>query len=171
VCGALGADDFVEIEPWGKAKLQWLRQFLRPEHGIASHDAFGQVFAAIDAEQFAAAFRRWVRSVLPALGNDEVVSVDVKSSRRSGALVQMASSCCQRHAVLSLMRATSPERSACHAISATLSRDRGRSERLARVSAPANNSWTLDSTHVGGQVSVTARKPGAQTHSLGGARC
>jgi hypothetical protein len=62
VCGALGADDFVEIEPWGNATLQWLRQFLRPVHGIGSHDAVGRVFAAIDAEQFAAAFRRWAKT-------------------------------------------------------------------------------------------------------------
>lgn len=87
VCAVLsGADDFVEIEAWGKAKLPWLRQFLRLERGIASHDTFGRVFATIDAEQFAAAFRRWVAGVLPALDKDEVVSVDGKSSRRSGAL-------------------------------------------------------------------------------------
>ncbi len=87
VCAVLsGADDFVEIEAWGKAKLGWLRRFLRLEYGIASHDTFGRVFAAIDAEQFGAAFRRWVSGVLPALDKDEVVSVDGKTSRRSGAL-------------------------------------------------------------------------------------
>lgn len=49
VCAVLcGADDFVEIEGWGKAKLGWLRQFLRLEHGIASHDTYGRLFAAID---------------------------------------------------------------------------------------------------------------------------
>jgi hypothetical protein len=37
VCAVLsGADDFVEIEAWGKAELQWLRQFLRLEHRRAS---------------------------------------------------------------------------------------------------------------------------------------
>ena len=39
---------------------------------------------------------------------------------------RIASSCSQRHTVLSLMRATSPERSAWRATSAALSRDRGR---------------------------------------------
>src|SRR5580765_825006 len=39
---------------------------------------------------------------------------------------RMASSCSQRQTVLSLMRATRPERSACRATSATLSRDSGR---------------------------------------------
>jgi predicted transposase YbfD/YdcC len=87
VCAVLsGADEFVEIQAWGKAKLQWLRQFLKLEHGIASHDTFGRVFAAIDAEEFEAAFRRWVAGVLPALDKDEVVSLDGKTSRGSGAL-------------------------------------------------------------------------------------
>lgn len=89
VCAVLsGADDFVEIEAWGTAKLDWLRQFLKLEHGIASHDTFGRVFAAIDADEFATAFRRWVAGVLPALDQDEVVSLDGKTSRRSGALDQ-----------------------------------------------------------------------------------
>jgi predicted transposase YbfD/YdcC len=89
VCAVLsGADDFVEIEAWGTAKLDWLRQFVKLEHGIASHDTFGRVFAAIDADEFATAFRRWVAGVLPALDQDEVVSLDGKTSRRSGALDQ-----------------------------------------------------------------------------------
>jgi hypothetical protein len=37
----------------------------------------------IDPEQFEAAFRCWVQSVLPALGA-EAVAIDGKASRRSG---------------------------------------------------------------------------------------
>ena len=85
VCGVLaGADDFVEIEEWAKEKSDWFRQYLRLEHGIPSHDTFGRVFAAIDAEAFGAAFRRWVSSVAPNLEKDEVVALDGKTSRRSG---------------------------------------------------------------------------------------
>jgi predicted transposase YbfD/YdcC len=85
VCGVLaGADDFVEIEAWAEEKLDWFRRYLKLEHGIPSHDTFGRVFAAIDAEEFAAAFRRWVCSVVPRLGQDEVVAIDGKTSRRSG---------------------------------------------------------------------------------------
>ncbi len=43
-------------------KLGWLRQHLRLEHGIPSHDTFG----LIDTEQFEAAFGRWVSGILPA---------------------------------------------------------------------------------------------------------
>ncbi len=85
VCAVLvGADDFVEIEEWANEKVDWLRQYLKLANGIPSHDTFGRVFAALDAEAFAAAFRRWVSGLLPALGRDEVVAIDGKTSRRSG---------------------------------------------------------------------------------------
>ena len=85
VCGVLaGADDFVEIEAWATEKLDWFRQYLKLANGIPSHDTFGRVFAAIDAEAFAAAFRRWVSGIVPALEKAEVVSLDGKTSRRSG---------------------------------------------------------------------------------------
>ena len=85
VCGVLaGADDFVEIEEWAKEKQDWFRRYLRLAHGIPSHDTFGRVFATIDAEAFGAAFRRWVSSIVPVLGKDEVIALDGKTSRRSG---------------------------------------------------------------------------------------
>ena len=87
VCAVLvGADDFVEIEEWTNEKVGWLRQYLKLGNGIPSHDTFGRVFAALDAEAFAAAFRRWVKGLLPALDRDEVVAIDGKTSRRSGKL-------------------------------------------------------------------------------------
>lgn len=85
VCGVLvGADTFVEIEAWANAKLAWLQQYLKLEHGIPSHDTLGRLFGLIKPEEFEAAFRRWVGSVLPALGPDAVVAIDGKTSRRSG---------------------------------------------------------------------------------------
>lgn len=85
VCGVLaGADDFVEIEAWANEKCDWFKRYLRLEHGIPSHDTFGRVFASIDAAAFSAAFRRWVSSVAPNLGKDEVIAIDGKTSRRSG---------------------------------------------------------------------------------------
>lgn len=80
----VGADTFVEIELWANEKLDWLHQYLRLENGIPSHDTFGRLFGLIDAEEFEAAFRRWVSAILPALGADTVVAIDGKTSRRSG---------------------------------------------------------------------------------------
>jgi len=79
----VGAETFVEIELWAREKLDWLRKYLRLEHGIPAHDTFGRIFGLIDPGQFEAAFRRWVSSLLPALG-PETVAIDGKTSRRSG---------------------------------------------------------------------------------------
>jgi len=80
----VGADTFVEIELWAKEKLDWLRRYVRLEHGVPSHDTFGRLFGLIDPEEFEAAFRRWVGAILPALGPQAVVAIDGKTSRRSG---------------------------------------------------------------------------------------
>jgi predicted transposase YbfD/YdcC len=80
----VGADTFVEIELWAKEKLDWLRSYLKLEHGIPSHDTFGRLFGVINPDEFEAAFRRWVGAIIPALGPDAVVAIDGKTSRRSG---------------------------------------------------------------------------------------
>jgi predicted transposase YbfD/YdcC len=80
----VGADTFVDIELWANEKLDWLRQYLKLESGIPSHDTFGRLFGLINPDEFEAAFRRWVGTILPALGADRVVAIDGKTSRRSG---------------------------------------------------------------------------------------
>src|SRR5450759_1460605 len=47
-----GADDWVAIARFGRAKRKWFREFLTLRHGIASHDTFGRVFAAMDPDAF-----------------------------------------------------------------------------------------------------------------------
>src|SRR5579859_3107840 len=42
-----GANGWNEIENYGKAKREWLSSFLRLPGGIASHDTFNRVFAAV----------------------------------------------------------------------------------------------------------------------------
>ncbi len=85
VCAVLsGADTFVAIEVWAKEKRDGLRKYLKLERGIPCHDTFGRVFAAMDPDEFGAAFLRWVGQVVPALTKGEVVAIDGKTSRRSG---------------------------------------------------------------------------------------
>jgi predicted transposase YbfD/YdcC len=80
----VGADTFVEIELWAQERIDWLRRYLRLEHGIPSHDTFGRLFGLINPDEFEAAFRRWASAVVPTLGDDTVVAIDGKTSRRSG---------------------------------------------------------------------------------------
>lgn len=77
-----GADGWVAVEEFGRAKQGWLETFLELPHGIPSHDTFGRVFAALDPDEFAACFLSWVRSVAEVAAG-EVVAVDGKQLRCS----------------------------------------------------------------------------------------
>jgi|SRR6266850_3259594 len=57
LCGAEGASDMARF---GRAKEGVLRQFLRLEHGIPSHDTFSRVFRLLDPEVFERAFRQFM---------------------------------------------------------------------------------------------------------------
>ncbi len=40
-----GADDWVAVAAFGRAKEAWFRQFLELPNGIPAHDTFGRVFS------------------------------------------------------------------------------------------------------------------------------
>lgn len=77
-----GADGFVQIEEFGKAKEPWLRGILDLPNGIPSHDTIGRVFARLDPEAFASCFMAWVGTVAERI-KAEVVAIDGKTARRS----------------------------------------------------------------------------------------
>ena len=83
LCGMLSAaDNWVSIAEYGRAKKDWLAQFLALPNGIPSHDTFNRVFSRIEPEQFMNCFLKWVNSIRSVMGK-EIVSVDGKTIRRS----------------------------------------------------------------------------------------
>jgi predicted transposase YbfD/YdcC len=78
-----GAQDWQEIETFGRKRQDWLRRFLRLANGIPSHDTFERVFDRIKPQAFQACFRDWVQAVSAALSIKHV-AIDGKTLRGSG---------------------------------------------------------------------------------------
>jgi predicted transposase YbfD/YdcC len=82
ICGVIcGAQGWVEIEEFGKAKEAWFTELLALPNGIPSHDTFGRVFARIDPKQFEASFFQWVQGISKTVKG--VIAIDGKTLRRS----------------------------------------------------------------------------------------
>jgi predicted transposase YbfD/YdcC len=82
ICGVIcGAEGWVEIEEFGKAKEAFFRHWLELPNGIPSHDTFGRVFALLDPKQFEASFVQWVQAISKTVKG--VVAIDGKTLRRS----------------------------------------------------------------------------------------
>jgi predicted transposase YbfD/YdcC len=73
---------FTEMELFGQEREEWLRTFLTLEHGIPSHDTFGDVFAALSPEAIQTSFISWVETIREKISGD-IVSIDGKTIRRS----------------------------------------------------------------------------------------
>lgn len=83
ICAIIcGADSWVGIEAYGKAKYKWLKKYLFLPNGIPSHDTFARVFARIDSQQFQECFLKWIQSVSQ-ITEGEVISLDGKQLRHS----------------------------------------------------------------------------------------
>lgn len=83
ICAVIGgADNWVEVESFGRAKLTWFQQFLELPNGIPSHDTFGRVFARLDGQQFESCFLEWIDAVREITAG-QVIALDGKTLRRS----------------------------------------------------------------------------------------
>ncbi len=76
-----GADEFTEMEGFGRSKEKFLRTFLELPNGIPSHDTFGRVFAVLPPDEFRACFIVWVKA--PCSLHGDIVNIDGKALRRS----------------------------------------------------------------------------------------
>lgn len=82
ICGVIcGAEGWVDIEEFGKAKESFFTEWLDLPNGIPSHDTFGRVFALIDPKQFETSFMQWVQGISKTVKG--VVAIDGKTLRRS----------------------------------------------------------------------------------------
>src|SRR6266851_1146040 len=78
-----GAQDWQDIETFGRQRRDWLQRFLALPHGIPSHDTFERVFDRLKPQAFQACFRHWVQAVSAAL-RIKHVAIDGKTLRGSG---------------------------------------------------------------------------------------
>lgn len=92
LCAVLcGADDFVEIELFGRSKREWFTERLSLPNGIPSHDTFTRVFAQLNPEVFGDCFARWVEAVRSTLlavavskqADPDQIVIDGKTLRHS----------------------------------------------------------------------------------------
>lgn len=83
VCAVIcGADDFVAIAEFGRAKKEFLKRFLDLSAGIPSHDRFNAIFRAIKPAEFEKCLLRWI-TALHEVTDRQVVAIDGKTLRRS----------------------------------------------------------------------------------------
>lgn len=79
-----GADTFVDIARFGRAKQSWLQErlgLLLP-NGIPSHDTFGRLFARLDPDAFGRCFRAWTQTLHTQTAG-QIIALDGKMLRHS----------------------------------------------------------------------------------------
>jgi predicted transposase YbfD/YdcC len=80
-----GADGPSDIEAFGKAKIEWLRRFIKLPGGIPSHDTIGRVFSLIKPRQFQRAFLNWIETLTSQDSTEgpRFIPIDGKTARGS----------------------------------------------------------------------------------------
>jgi predicted transposase YbfD/YdcC len=63
-----GAESFPAVAAFGRAKQEWLSEFLRLPNGIPSPDTFRRVFAKLDPRAFGACVADWLSAVCQGTG-------------------------------------------------------------------------------------------------------
>lgn len=77
-----GAEGWEDMENYGIAKQQWLKEFLALSNGIPSDDTFRRVFERIKPEALEKCLNRWLQTIMGSL-TGEIVPIDGKSLRGS----------------------------------------------------------------------------------------
>lgn len=77
-----GADDWVEVNFWGKANLSWLQERGICLNGIPSHDTFSRFFRFVDPDAFEKCFISWTQKISKIIGG--IIALDGKKLCNSG---------------------------------------------------------------------------------------
>src|SRR5689334_720734 len=73
-----GAQGFEEIEDFGIAHEEWLRNYLELKNGIPSHDTISRVFQSLNHQTFQKSFLTWIQTIKNLLP-ETVVPIDGKT--------------------------------------------------------------------------------------------
>ena len=76
-----GGQSAVDMAMFAREKETFLREFLKLEHGLPSHDTFSRIFRLLDPEQFRACFQRFMARFAETCQG--VIAIDGKVVRRS----------------------------------------------------------------------------------------
>jgi len=76
-----GGEDCTDMAEFARVKLEFLRGFLKLEHGAPSHDTFSRLFRLLDPEQFCDCFQDFMARFAETCQG--VVAIDGKVLRRS----------------------------------------------------------------------------------------
>ena len=79
---ARGADGWEGIEPFGRNKIDWLRQYVPLANGIPSHDCISDVLSRVSPTGFRECFMSWTQSVMQQTGS-EIIAMDGKTAKGS----------------------------------------------------------------------------------------
>jgi predicted transposase YbfD/YdcC len=82
ICAVIcGADNFVSMASFGRAKKEWFETFLDLPNGLPSHDTFNDVINRLDRDGFALCFTTWIKQL--ATQSESVIAIDGKVLRRT----------------------------------------------------------------------------------------
>lgn len=77
-----GAEGWRDIENYGNAKIDFLKNYLPYENGTPSDDTIRRLFRHLNPDTFQHIFSQWVRNIAE-LVDAQVIAIDGKSHRRS----------------------------------------------------------------------------------------
>ena len=80
ICAVIcGADSWVAVETFGKAKKEWFQTILKLPNGIPSHDTYRRLFMLLDKDVFSVCFTNWIQGI-EQITSGQVIAIDGKTA-------------------------------------------------------------------------------------------